>query len=78
MKYPVPPPKDGIWQKRKKRRRPYSSNDVCHPRVRDADQENNQNPQGGRDMQKVQTQKSSLIINLEGYAKGRLTITAVV
>ena len=35
-------------------------------------------PQGGRDMQKVQTQKSSLIINLEGYAKGRLTITAVV
>ena len=46
MKYPVPPPKDGIWQKRKKRRRPYSSNDVCHPRVRDADQENNQNPSG--------------------------------
>ena len=46
MKYPVPPSKDGIPQKRKKRRRPYSSNDICHPRVRDADQENNQNPSG--------------------------------
>ena len=35
-------------------------------------------PHGGRDMQKVQTQKSSVITNVGGYAKGRLTITAVV
>ena len=44
LKYPVPPPQDITRGKRKKRCRPYSSNDICHPRIRDANQENSQNP----------------------------------